>query len=103
VGEQVRRVQGGTRKQQEARGGGRGRRAGNRRRGRRKSHSGEERLSSRGRKGVERRTWMRELVKEGVISRVGQEGKEAVKDTFTNCLKDSSGDLLDQLPKQFRT
>ncbi len=94
----MRRMQGGTRKQQEARGGGKGRRVGNKWRGRRRS--GEERL----RKGVERRPWMRELVKEGVISRVGhwQEGKEAVKDTFTNCLKDSGGDLLDQLPKQFQ-
>ena len=46
---------------------------------------------------------MRELVKEGVISRVGLEGKGAAEDTFTICLKDSSGDILDLLPKQFRT
>jgi hypothetical protein len=46
---------------------------------------------------------MRELVKEGVISRVGLEGKGAAEDTFVNCLKDSGGDFLDRLPKQFRT
>jgi hypothetical protein len=78
-----------------------GRRAGNRQRVRRRRR--EERQSSRGRKGVERRPRMRELVKEGVIGRVGLEGKGAAEDTFTNCLKDSSGDLLDRLPKQFRT
>jgi hypothetical protein len=73
----------------------------NRQRGRRRS--GGKRLSSRGRKGVERRPWMRELVKEGVISRVGLKGKGAAEDTFANCLKDSGGDLLDQLPTPFRT
>jgi hypothetical protein len=36
-----------------------------------------------------------------VISRVGLEGKGAAEDTFANCLKDSSDDLLDRLPKQF--
>ncbi len=57
------------------------------------------------RKGVERRPRMRVLVKEGVISRVGlePEGKGAAEDTFANCLKDSSGNLLDRLLKQFRT
>ncbi len=45
---------------------------------------------------------MRELVKEAVISRVGLEGKGAAEDTFANGLKDSGGNFLDQLPKQFR-
>jgi hypothetical protein len=45
---------------------------------------------------------MRELVKEAVISRVGLEGKDAAEDTFANGLKDSSGNFLDLLPKQFR-
>jgi hypothetical protein len=73
----------------------------NRRRGRRRR--GEERLSCRGRKGAEGRPRMREMVKEGVISRVGLEGKGAAQDKFANCLKDSCGDLgfLDRLPKQF--
>jgi hypothetical protein len=44
--------------------------------------------------GGERRPRMRELVKEGVTSRVGLEGKGVAKDTFANCLKDSGGDLL---------
>jgi hypothetical protein len=42
-------------------------------------------------------------LEEGMISRVGPECKGAAEDTFANCLKDSSGDLLDRLPKQFRT
>jgi hypothetical protein len=53
-----------------------------------------ERWSNRVRKGVERRQRMRELVKEGVISRVGLEGKGAAKDTFANCLKDSCGPVV---------
>jgi hypothetical protein len=81
------------------RGGGRGRRAVNRWKERRR----EERLSSRGRKGLERRPRMRELMKEGVISRVGLEGKSDAEDTFSNCLKDRGGDFLDLLPKQFQT
>jgi hypothetical protein len=32
---------------------------------------------------------MRELVKEGVIGRVGLKGKSAARDTFTNCLEES--------------
>jgi hypothetical protein len=68
---------------------------GNRQRARRRRR--EERRSSRGRKGVERRPRMRELVKEGVIGRVGLEGKGAAEDMSANCLKDSSGDFLDRL------
>jgi hypothetical protein len=32
---------------------------------------------------------------------VDLEGKRPAKDTFANCLKDSGGDLLDRLTKQF--
>ncbi len=77
-----------------------GKESGNQAEGRRR---GEERLSSRGREGVERWPWMRELVKERVISRVGLEGKGAAKDTFANCLKNSCGDLLDRESNHFQT
>jgi hypothetical protein len=46
---------------------------------------------------------MRELVKEGMIGMVGLKGKSAAKDTFTNCLDDSYGDLVDGLTKQYQT
>jgi hypothetical protein len=69
--------------------GGRGRRAGNRRKGRRRREEG-----------MERRPQMREVAKEGVITRVGVEGKGTAEDTFANCFKDSCGDFLDRLPKQ---
>jgi hypothetical protein len=42
---------------------------------------------------------MRELERERVISRVGLEGKGAVKEAFANCPTDSSGDFSGRLPK----
>jgi hypothetical protein len=64
---------------------------------------GAEMRSSRVRKGVEKMPRMRELVQEGMKGRVGLEGKSAAKDTFTICLEDSCGDLVDGLTKPFRT
>jgi hypothetical protein len=63
----------------------------------------EDGEGQRGRAAEWRQPWMRYLVKEGVIGRVGLKGKSAAKNTFTNCFKDSCGDLLDRLTKQFRT
>jgi hypothetical protein len=79
------------------RGGGRGRRGGNRGRGRRGEGGGDAEHQSQegGGVSVERRPWMRELVKERVIGSVGLKGKGAAKDMFKNCLEASCGDLVD--------
>jgi hypothetical protein len=96
-GVKVRRVQGG--KGQE------GRREGKESRKQAKSEEEEgggeaeqQRQEGGGEKAKDERADERRSDKQG---RYGGQG--CCEDTFANCLKDSSGHLMDRLPKQFRT